>query len=311
MHIISLFSNKATGNVRTNFIRMKKIIYILSAYIFLFSACTEPYDTTLESSYVRLVVQASINDELKPHQVKLTKSADYFSNTPAIKVKGADITISDGENIFNLHEVSDGIYETDTIAGVPGRTYTLTIISEGNTYTATCYMNFCPSIDSIRFGYYDLSAYDIVDSSASVLLNALEPETPDNYYMWNVYKNGVLETDTINEVFFSDDQFINGNYIYDAEVGWLDQVDIGDTVTLEMLSITKEYYDYIYQILSVTDWNMGPLGGPPANPNGNIVETNDNNNNNDDPLGFFLAYSIYRITDTVPEKDLWIELRWY
>jgi hypothetical protein len=78
-----------------------------------------------------------------------------------------------------------------------------------------------------------------------------------------------------------------------------------------MFAITEDYYNYVYELLSVTDWNMGPFGGPPANPNGNIIEINTNENNNDDPLGFFLAYSIYRITDTIPEKDQWIELEWF
>ncbi len=290
---------------------MKNIIYTILTLSLILSACSEPYDTELESSFVRLVVQGSINNELKPHQVSLTKSADYFSNTAATKVTKAVVSISDGENTFNLHEVSNGLYETDTIAGEPGKTYTLTIDSEGNTYEASCYLNYCPPVDSINFGFYDLSAYDIIDSSAYVLLSALEPATPDNFYMWNVYRNSILETDTINEVYFSDDVFINGAYMSDVEVGWVRKVEISDTITLEMLAITEEYYNYIYQILSVTDWNMGPFGGPPANPNGNIFEVNDNDNNNDDPLGFFLAYSIFRITDIIPEKEEWIELKWY
>ncbi len=290
---------------------MKKIIYTFLIFAVSLSTCTEPYDTELEGSFVRLVVQGSITNELKTHQVSLTKSADYFSNNASPKVTDAVVTISDGENTFNLHEFSDGLYETDTIAGKPGKTYTLTINSEGETYEASCYLNFCPPIDSINFGYYDLSAYDIIDSSAYVLLNALEPATPDNFYMWNVYRNGILETDTINEVSFSDDVFFNGNYMYDVEVGWVRKVEIRDTITLEMLAITEEYYNYIYQMLSVTDWDMGPFGGPPANPNGNIIEVNDNDNNNDDPLGFFLAYSTYRITKIIPEKDEWIELEWF
>ncbi|HAF30593.1 MAG TPA: hypothetical protein DCG75_16250 [Bacteroidales bacterium] len=290
---------------------MKKIIFSIITFAVLLSACTEPFDTELKSSYIRLVIQGSINNELKPHQVSLTKSADYFSNTPATRVTGAEVSISDGENTFDLHEVSAGLYETDTIAGETGKTYTLTIISEGKTYTSSCYLNYCPPMDSINFGYYDLSAYDIIDSSAYILLNALEPPTPNNFYMWNVYRNGILETDTINEVYFSDDMFINGHYMYNVEIGWVRKVEVADIITLEMLSITNEYYNYIYQILSVTDWNMGPFGGPPANPNGNIIEVNDNDNNNDDPLGFFLAYSTYRITDTIPEKDQWFELKWY
>ena len=290
---------------------MKKIIYLILAITISFSACTESYDPELDSGFIRLVVQGSISDELKAHQVSLTKSADYFSNSPAPKVTGAAVSISDGENTFNLTEISDGLYKTDTIAGEPGETYTLTINSEGETYKSSCYLNYIAPIDSINFGYYDLSAYDIVDSSVYILLNALEPATPDNYYMWNVYRNGILETDTLNEIYFYDDLFINGNYMYDAEVGWIEKVNIGDTITLEMRAITKEYYEYRNQVLTVTDWNMGPFGGSPANPKGNIYELVDNGNNNDNPLGFFLAYSIYNITDTVPEKDEWIELEWY
>jgi len=290
---------------------MKKTTYIILIIIIALSSCTDPYDAELDSGYVRLVVQGSISNELKPHQVTLSKSADYFSNKPAPKVTGATVSISDGESTFNLTEVSVGLYETDSLAGIPGNTYTLTIDTEGKLYEASCYLNHCPPIDSINFGYYDLSAYDIIDSSAVILLNALEPETPDNYYMWNVFRNGELETDTLNEHYFSDDLFINGNYMYDTEVGWVDKVKVGDTIDLEMLAITKEYYEYIYQVLSVTDWDLGPFGGPPANPNGNIKELMPNDNKNDDPLGFFLAYSNFIITDTIPEKNEWIELEWF
>jgi hypothetical protein len=290
---------------------MKKIIYIIIGIIILAASCTEPYNPTLEGSFERLVVQGSITNELKHHQVSLTKSADYFSNQPAPRVTGAEVTISDGENVFILTEVSDGLYETDIIAGETGKTYTLTIIVEGRTYEASCRLNSCPEADSINFGFYDFSDYDIIDSSAYVLLSAQEPETPGNYYMWNIYINDVLYTDTINEVYFADDQFVNGYYLMDIEAGWIRKAYIGDTVTLETLSITEEYYNYISQLLTVTDWNMGPFGGPAANPNGNIYEVVSNDNNNDDPLGFFLAYSSNTIRRTIPPKEYWKELRWY
>ncbi|MBI9054300.1 MAG: DUF4249 domain-containing protein [Bacteroidales bacterium] len=290
---------------------MKKITYIILILIIITSACTESYNPELKSGYTRLVVEGSISNEIKAHQVTLTKTADYFSNTSAPRVTGATVSITDGENIFNLAEVSSGLYETDLIAGEVGKTYTLSIDIDGELYEASCYMNLCPPIDSINFGYYDLSAYDIIDSSITVLLNALEPETPDNYYLWNIYRNGVLETDTLNERRFSDDLFINGYYMENVEVGWIEKAEVGDTIDLETQSITKEYYDYLYQVLSITDWDMGPFGGPPANPNGNIIELTPNDNKNDDPLGFFLAYSNYIITDTIPKKSEWIELAWF
>ena len=291
---------------------MKKYIYITIAII-LSTACTENFDVELDSTHIRLVVQGSINNELKAHQVSLTKSADYFSNSPAPKVTGATVSISDGEgNTFDLTEISDGLYETDTIAGEIGKTYTLTINSEGETYTASCNLNFCAPIDSINFGYYDFSEWyeeeevdslgRIIETYVSILLNAQEPESPGDYYLWNVYKNGKLESDTLYEVYFSDDVFVNGNYLYDVYVQNIKEVSIGDTITLEMQAITDEYYNYIYQLLTETVWNMGPLDGPPANPTGNI---------SNGAMGFFLAYSIENITAIVPEKDEWILLEWY
>ena len=282
---------------------MKHLIYIALLLIFFASACTEDYDVELESTYVRLVVQGSISDELKAHQVSLTWSADYFSNSPAPKVKGASVSISDGENTFDLTEVSDGLYETDTIVGEPGKTYTLTINSDGETYSSSCKLNFCDPIDSINFGYYDWSEYyETNDTMLYILLNALEPATPGNFYLWNVYKNGILESDTLDEVYFSDDIFVNGNYMYDVMVQLVEDVSIGDTITLEMQAITEEYYNYITQIMTETIWNMGPLDGPPANPAGNI---------SNGAMGFFLAYSVENITSIVPEEDEWILIEWY
>jgi len=295
-----------------NFITMKKLIYLTFSFFILLNACVEPYDVELKSSYIRFVVQGSISNERKAHQVSLTKSADYFSNAPAPRVTGATVTLSDGENTFNLTEVSDGLYETDTIAGEPGKTYTLSIISEGESYSSSCYLNYCAPIDSINFGYYDYSDYgdEYVDSTVYILLNAYEPETPGNFYLWSVYKNNVLESDTLSEVYAAEDEFVNGNYVYNEMVQWISSVSVGDTVTLEMQAITEEYYEYINQILTVTVWNSGPFGGPPANPNGNIVEVNNNGNDNDNPLGFFLAYSVVNFTKIVPEKDKWIVLEW-
>lgn len=290
---------------------MKKSIYILFILFVSASACTEDFDVTLDSTYVRLVVQGSISDIRTAHQVSLTKSADYFSNTPAPRVTGATVSIDDGENTFNLTEISAGLYETDTIAGEVGKTYTLTINSEGETYTSSSKLKYCAPIDSINFGFYDYSEYfeeevedtaNITEPYLYVLLNAMEPETSGDYYLWNVYKNGVLESDTLFELNFSDDYFINGFYIYDVAVQWVREVAVGDTITLEMQAITEEYYNYIIQLLTETVWNMGPLGGPPANPVGNI---------SNGAMGFFQAYSVVKITEIVPEKEEWIELEWY
>ena len=56
-------------------------------------------------------------------------------------------------NIFNLTENEPGIYVTDsTVFGIPGRTYTLNIVTkDGDTFVASSKLNTVSAIDSIRF----------------------------------------------------------------------------------------------------------------------------------------------------------------
>jgi len=280
---------------------MKKIyIYLLFSVAIMFS-CVEDFDVDLNSTYERIIIQGSISSERKAHKVVLSKSADYFSNQQTPRISGATVTISDGTDVFPLSEVSPGVYETDTMTGIPGRTYTLNAIIEGEDYESSCYMNYCPPIDSIQIGYYDYGDYQMEDTFVVVLLYAQEPETEGNYYLWNVYKNEVLETDTLSEKWLETDLFVNGMYISGYQAQWL-VANTGDTLTLEMQSVVEGYYDYFYQVMSVTDWNGGPLAGPPANPKGNI---------SNNALGFFLAYSLERDTIIVPPIDERILLEWF
>lgn len=290
---------------------MKKSVYIILFLTTIIYSCTEDFDVDLDSTYSRVVIQGSINDELKNHVVYVSKSADYFDNTATPKVTGATVTLSDGVTIFPLTEIEDGVYQTDSIAGEAGKTYTLNVDIDGTQYTASCYLNYCAPMDSIKFGYYDMSDYyDIEDTTLNILLYAQEPSTPNNFYLWDVYKNGVLESDTLHEKVVSDDEFVNGNYISETAVQYVEG-GYNDTIMLEMWSITEEFNDYYYQVMDVTVWNMGPLGGPPANPVGNIYEVVDNKNDNDNPVGFFLAYSVQRITEIVPPNKEWIELKFF
>lgn len=262
------------------------ILLILLSFLISIFSCTEKIDIDLDSTYERIVVEGYLTDENKPHQVKITKSADYFSNKPAGPITGATVSINDGNTNFNLTETNPGIYETDTMSGVPGKNYTLSIDINGNNYTASEYMHICPPIDSIGLKKYRLDSEYI-----AVLIYAQEPGNETNHYAWLAYKNDTLVTDTLREVFFSDDIFIDGSYINGVDVQYV-EAGYGDIITLEMLSITKEYYDYMLKVMLETDWNGGPFDGPPANFYGNI---------SNEALGYFAVYSIERKTAIVSE----------
>jgi hypothetical protein len=261
---------------------MRRNLFVILAISLSAISCTEKINLKLDESAQRIVVEGFITNETKTHSVKLTKSTGYFSNEPAPRVTGAIVSINDGAIIYNLHEKSPGIYLTDSnVTGIIGNTYTLVIKYDGETYSASSYLKYVPAVDSIFCKKMDLP-FGMLSDSYEVDLWAQEPQPAGDYYMWTVYKNHILDTDTLKKVSFSDDSFINGNYAAGVQVQQVKVVP-GDTVTLAMYSISKAYYDFLTGALTETGGGGSPFDGPPANIKGNI---------SNGALGFFLATAV-------------------
>jgi len=271
---------------------MKKIIYFI-ILILINASCVEKIVVELDETYTRLVVDGAISTDSSKFTVKLTKTADYFYNAPIPVVPGAKLTISDGENSINLIETIEGksgIYETDSsFSGAIGKSYTLDIdLAEPSgdhiNYSASCQLMNVAKLDSIGIyfhedwgeeGFWEIKCY------------AQEPGNEVNYYMFNLYRNGQLLSDTISKVSISDDKYFNGSYIYGLGAYYIDnshpweRLNNGDVVTLQMSGITKEYFNYIMEV-QYAGFNVPFFMGPPANVVGNI---------NNGGIGFFAAYS--------------------
>ena len=116
---------------------------------------------------------------------------------------------------------------------------------------------------------------------------AQEPGNEVNYYMFNLYRNGQLMTDTISKVVVSDDKYINGSYITGLGAFYLDnskpdqRLIPGDIMTLQMSGITKEYYNFVSEV-QTAGFNIPFFMGPPANVVGNVTNGG---------VGFFTAFS--------------------
>jgi hypothetical protein len=268
--------------------------------VMLLAACTERIDVELDSSFTRLVVDGSISTDTTVQQVKLAKTADYFVNEPLEPVTGAIVSITDGTNVIILAEnpADQGTYLTDsTVYGVPGLTYTLTISnvdvnSDGvtETYTASSEMRFVQPPDSIQVIYMNQFYTWLWD----VRTFAQDPPDSRDFYMFRVLRNGKQLKDTITEVGFSSDEYYNGWYIKGETVSYLleenpsEALKDGDTITLETIAITGEYYQYLVDVMMEAH-GSDPFGGQPAN-----ISTNLNNN----AVGYFASYSIAR-TSTI------------
>jgi hypothetical protein len=271
---------------------IRKILHIMLIAI-VASACTEKIDVKLDTTYTRVVVDGNIEADTGVYRVTLTKSADYFSNEPVPRIVNATVSLSDGLSTFMLHESQQGvsgIYETDPdFCGKPGSTYTLHVelpeeIAGNTTVDATSYLPSVTHLDSIRAVFNpDWGPKGIW----TIKLWAQEPGDEVNYYLFNFYRNGKLMTDTITKKVVSDDKFYNGSYMTGVDVIYINNehpwetIYPGDTITLQMSGITKEYYAFIDQVKQ-SGFNIPFFTGPPANVEGNISNGG---------IGFFSAYS--------------------
>jgi hypothetical protein len=272
----------------------KAAVLILLPWIFL-SNCTEIIEVEVDSTYTRLVVEASISTDTLSHLIRLSTTSDYFNNQPAPAVSGARVEITDGESIFVFTEsdIQPGYYYSDpALHGIAGKTYTLDIgdvdiDQDGNSehYTAVSKLNYTNPLDSIEIEYFSsfFSGYQ-------VKVYAWDSPNED-YYAFKVYKNGVLLTDTLSELIVQDDAFFNGNYTYGIPSQFLsdskpeERVRLGDTITFELNGITEEYYHYVIEAQSQIFPQTPLFSGPPANIRSNI---------SNGAIGFFTAYSVRR-----------------
>ncbi|MFW5645071.1 MAG: DUF4249 domain-containing protein [Bacteroidota bacterium] len=283
---------------------MRRIWIFLLALPVLF-ACTETIEIELDSTYTSLVVFGEITTDTTTHKVELKKSADYYFNQPAEKVRNALVTLSYSDTSFILKENPDlpGFYETrPDFYGIPGETYTLTIEDvdvnadgESEFYTASSYLPAVNSIDSIKLVYTSNSFF----SGWEIQVWTFDPANVKNYYIFKTRVNGRLVTDTLSEYVIQNDDLFDGSYTYGITSQFLlesdedERLNPGDIVTFEANGITEEYYNFLLQAQNES-FGQNPLfSGPPANISSNI---------SNGALGFFTAYSISRSNAVVPKE---------
>ncbi len=267
---------------------MSKIwIYVTMVVLFL-TGCEEYMDVQFDNDTAsKLVVEGAITTDTTSHTIVLSRSGDFFDKGDQVMETGAAVSITDGSSVYILSEVEPGIYQTDlNVFGTVGKTYTLTItLDNGEVYSATETIAALPDIDSVvavsRAGFDP----DAGQRTQGYYINYYgpEPEGLGDYYQWDLYIDGKLESDSIHEKVFTDDEFVDGNYIQDFEIFFIKESDLpADTaeILIEMFSISRAYYEYLIGLMLETVWKGSPWDGPPSNAVSNI---------SNDALGYFRA----------------------
>ncbi|MBU1371004.1 MAG: DUF4249 domain-containing protein [Bacteroidetes bacterium] len=278
---------------------LTKAVFGIFLVLGLFSACTETIDIELDQSFTRLVVDGQISTDTMAHLVRLSQSANYFSNTEPAAVSGASVVVDDGSQAITLLEYPErsGMYYTPAnYYGIPGNDYLLSVslpeaIGESINYEAT---NTMPQtafqLDSIQLEFRNPPGFWMVK------LFAMDPPTTD-FYRLDVLRNGLILTDTAYRTAILDDRLINGNNTNGITVMFLyeDEVMPGDTISLIMSAISKDYYEFLLELRNESGFSNPLFGGPPANISSNLREGG---------LGYFATRKTSSVS-LVADSSLW------
>lgn len=252
------------------------IVFLISLF---FAGCEEVIDVDLNAADPKLVIEAAINWKKgtsgAQQTINLTTTADYFGDEIPI-VSGATVYIRNSANQqFNFTEVAkSGRYVCNNFKPVIEGTYTLTVISNDNTYTAT---ETLKSIVPIK----GITQNNIGEPISDIIIRAFynDPANVDNYYLYKyVYSNKITSNYYVDE-----DKLFQGNEFFSVSDG--KDLKIGDEVEVTHYGISKQYYNYMNILISIAGSNIGgPFQSPPATVKGNIINTTDKSNY---PLGYF------------------------
>jgi hypothetical protein len=286
---------------------MKTLKYIfIFLSIVLIAACRDKIDITVGSTYTRLVINGTITTDTMSHKVTLTKTADYFSDKPTVPVSNALVYITDGKDTFNLIEslANPGEYlTTPNVYGIAGHTYNLNIknVNIGNgqsEYIASSHLPPISKIDSFTIIPATQQRGPANEKEWEVDLYAKDPAETKDFYLFKVYYNNVLLSDTLDKLTWTNDDLFNGNstngvslyYItnsYRKQQGLLyikGGIKTQDKITLELDGINEDYFNFISQMQTQYQGSNPIFGGPPANAANNVLPK-------DKAVGFFAAYS--------------------
>jgi hypothetical protein len=221
-----------------------------------------------------------------PYYVKISRTVNFDETNIFPKVEGAKVEISDTlGNVDTLKEVSPGVYSTIAIQGLPGRKYTLTIVTDGNEYKAESIMPEPVNIDSLRI----VLETGFREKRKEIEVTLKDPSGIQNFYRYSEIVNGYRS----NNYSLASDRYFDGK-IYKRNVNVNDSIPIkkGDTIVMELQCIDRATYDYFRTLRFVFGrGGLGFLSASPANPITNF---------NHGAMGYFSAYSITSKIIVVP-----------
>ncbi|WP_298515257.1 DUF4249 domain-containing protein [uncultured Kordia sp.] len=270
------------------YIKLATLLVILITFI----SCDDKIDVDVPEAAPRLVIEASLDWEKgttgNNQTIKLSTSTPYFETTLNTSVIGATVSVRNNNSnvVYNFTDQNDGNYTIDNFVPVFNNSYTLTVLHEGETYTATeTLMAVSPIMNptqSLEGGFDD----EVLD----VTIFFDDPADEENFYMIRVKEEG----DLLAYLETQSDEFTNGNVqeeFFEEERDDEDETaeyNPGDVVNIKLYGISQRYYNYISLLIEQYDSGGDPFAVTPAEIRGNCInQTNEAN----------YAFGYFRVTE--------------
>src|SRR6266498_820571 len=265
-------------------LKMKTIVSIIFIAL-LFTSCEKTVDLDYKNNQSNIVIEGDITNEAGPYFVKIMKSINLPATENYPTIDNAVVTINDDAgNSETLIPQGNGMYHTTLLNGVEGRTYTLTVKTENQTYTAQSTIPQQVPFDSIKVE--ELVIFG--DTEYNLIPIYGDPISKGNNYRFVLSVNNKL----VNQHFIQNDDIKNGVVntlrleINDEDL----KLKTGDSVNIEMQCIDNKVASYYTTLALIAD--SGPGGGTtPNNPPGNI---------SNGALGIFSAHTVETKSITIP-----------
>jgi len=281
-----------------NILRFNKssffIFNLICASILILSSCEKVVEVDINNNESKYFIEAHLFNEMGNNLVYIRKTQNVFDENLNPVLQNAVVSISEGVNTYDLSYNQNGYYTSQNLIGEVGKTYSLTVEIDGNTFTSNSIM---PKSVGFYETFYALPFDPNPDTGDTItfctegdyfVFNIFTDHADEENYYWIDYdRNGNAD----EQLYISDDLTIDGAQ---TELPFFNNCFfLGDEVNTLIYAINEPVYNYLFVLSNIAN-NGGPFGDvTPQNPEGNIVGEN--------VLGYFNVAAIKRSSLIVGE----------
>jgi len=230
------------------------------------SSCEKVIDINLNKVEKRYVVEGVVTDQAGA-RVLLSQTKDFDDDNSFAGVSGAIVEITEnGGATTTLSETTTGVYEAPALIGSIGKTYSLSVKLNDQSFTAVSTMPQKINLDTI----YVTDEFLFGDTRKIVNLEYKDPPGRGQNYRFVQYLNGIKET----EIFVQNDEYTDGRnvtnklfYFPEDDDDDSRKIKSGDQVRLEMFCIDANIYKYWFSLYRSA---TGESQATPSNPVSNM-----------------------------------------